>query len=447
MGWSNPRWGSLVGPDAEALRAIFESLAQWTNDPKFGYATNPTTAAGGNVIVPPTSLRVRAEWIESNNFDDTLVGTNRVGWRIKANGDAEFNNVVTRGVFKTAETGRRVEIGTAGDVASVKFFTGAAGETAPAILRTQFASGTERMAIIPARFSGGTNTTAINIADWGTSITNGLSVTDSGATGIRWALAAIGPNALEINGHARMVGSGNVFDLTVNTLKLGDVGFGWASILDIHGWIRLAAGSRLQVQNTDHTIFGEGIITTGNTAGIRIGQRSRGANDATHSYALYGNADAFNIYHNTAGDRMRFTQVGSFLDLKIFNIPNLVGDNLSLTGTWQVGYQASTQDIKRNIRHVEAPSPVFKMSPRRFLWDEAKVANAEEINNLFPGGQAGLIAEEVQAVAPDAVTLDEHGKPRGLNMLVMQGYLVQAIKELKRDVVALEEFTKIVKKT
>lgn len=128
MAWTNPRWGSLIGPDADTLRGIFESISEWTRNPTFGNATSPTIAGGGLVQVQPSALTVQNEWIQSANF---VAGS--TGWQIKATGDAEFNNITIRGSFKTAATGKRIEI-LSSNLNRIDFYSGEPLETtAPSI--------------------------------------------------------------------------------------------------------------------------------------------------------------------------------------------------------------------------------------------------------------------------------------------------------------------------
>lgn len=48
--------------------------------------------------------------------------------------------------------------------------------------------------------------------------------------------------------------------------------------------------------------------------------------------------------------------------------------------------------------------------------------------------EAGLIAEEVNKVIPNLVTLDEHGKPFGIQYTKLTAYLVEAVKTLKEEI-------------
>ena len=48
--------------------------------------------------------------------------------------------------------------------------------------------------------------------------------------------------------------------------------------------------------------------------------------------------------------------------------------------------------------------------------------------------EAGLIAEEVYKYAPELVSLDENGKPYGIKYTKLGAYLIESIKELKKEI-------------
>ena len=52
--------------------------------------------------------------------------------------------------------------------------------------------------------------------------------------------------------------------------------------------------------------------------------------------------------------------------------------------------------------------------------------------------ESGLIAEQVYSVLPDLVSCDENGKPYGLKYTKITAYLVEAIKELNKELAKLK---------
>ena len=52
--------------------------------------------------------------------------------------------------------------------------------------------------------------------------------------------------------------------------------------------------------------------------------------------------------------------------------------------------------------------------------------------------EAGLIAEDVYKVAPELVSLDKNGKPYGIKYTKLGAYLIESIKELKKEIADLK---------
>lgn len=104
-----------------------------------------------------------------------------------------------------------------------------------------------------------------------------------------------------------------------------------------------------------------------------------------------------------------------------FAIPNgIAGDTVFRAGgSGQLGINVSSEKHKtavRTLRTTPEPdagidNPVFKLRPVRFKWKKRNyetnegLINADEINERHPNGVAGLIAEEVRAICPDAVNI------------------------------------------
>jgi hypothetical protein len=52
--------------------------------------------------------------------------------------------------------------------------------------------------------------------------------------------------------------------------------------------------------------------------------------------------------------------------------------------------------------------------------------------------EAGLIAEQVYKIIPDLVSLDANGKPHGIKYTKLGAYLIESIKELKKEIAELK---------
>lgn len=425
MAWTNPRWGSLVGPDADTLRGIFESLSDWTRNPSFGNATNPTVAGGGLIQVQPQALSIFNEWIQSANF---VSGS--AGWQIKADGNAEFNNVTARGVFKTADSGRRVEIGTSGDAASMKFWP-ADTSLAPATLKTIFQFGFENFII-----SGvGSSVSHIQMSNQFMTFNGISSFSPIGTTSSTTATLNVGGGgggwALRADGNV-VVGSAGSFTMDTGYFKHGNIHLGWHPQAEFAGQIAIG---------TD-TFGSETITLAGGNASIRFRQRTRGHNDDAHAWRLYGHSDLFWLVGNNIGFTT-WREVSGALEWKVFGLPVIGGTILRIAGSAQIGPESSSADTKTHIVDLDLTgeaNPLWKVKPKRFLWDTEKVANADEVNARLQdlGGMAGLIAEDVYAAMPDGVHLDEDGKPVSLEPLAIQAYVVDAIQFCRSEIRRLE---------
>jgi hypothetical protein len=163
MAWSNKRWNSLKGPDAEVLRAIFKSLEDFLRSPTFeqgievgdaavsptvdvstGVVTDPPTthldsAVLTEITIPPEDIaeleaalaalestfpieetdiadgaistpKLQANSVTADQLAAVNIGVGKfiastsytpgtAGWAIQADGTAEFNDVTVRGTL------------------------------------------------------------------------------------------------------------------------------------------------------------------------------------------------------------------------------------------------------------------------------------------------------------------------------------------------------------
>jgi hypothetical protein len=477
MGWVNPRWGSLIGPDADTLRAIFESLSEWTNNPSFGYATNPTISGAG-VQVMPAALVVKNEWIQSANF-----ATGSAGWQIKANGDAEFNNIAIRGTFRTAlPPNARIEIGTE-EINRIDFYSGNGLESDPAWIIQEYAFNRSTTVLISganpsdgraymemnsgpdgggypnfhfsftgndvvsdrsgdfhffmgqngiARFYGNGNAERFLVDDFGT-ITTGSHEAGDAAMGTwagagghakfchkdRWAANELG--LFQRNDGQVWIGSGT------DTITFEHNGRNWIGNFDSNGFHSPAFNCNKW--NTRGPT--QDVITFTQTSGI------------PHTFVDAGNSQGYQFYvaHPYNYVLMYMKEGGGGHDWRVHNLPVLGGTILRRAGSGQIGPESSSLDTKKNVKDLTGDNPIWKVKPKRFFWDEKKVANGKDINKRLEklGGMAGLIAEEVGAAMPDAVHVDEDGKPVSLEHLTIQGYMLAALHELKAEIAELKK--------
>lgn len=138
-----------------------------------------------------------------------------------------------------------------------------------------------------------------------------------------------------------------------------------------------------------------------------------------------------------AGDRITAQNAGGWTDIRMPWLPELTGgQNLwQVTASWQIGRQPSHFSSKTNLQpspwsddaHPNE-NPLWRFRVHRFHWDEERVGNAREQNERVPEGFTGLVAEEIAAVAPDAVTLGPEGEPVSFDAFVLLAYIVQGLQ-------------------
>lgn len=116
------------------------------------------------------------------------------------------------------------------------------------------------------------------------------------------------------------------------------------------------------------------------------------------------------------------------------NLPWLAGATMVMPDSTQMGRAGSRADIKTDIRAEKrgATNPLWSFQTKRFKWDEDKVQNGRDVNARNPEGVFGMIAEEVYALAPDAVHPDPwDGHPTGFDQNVLNAYMVDALLFLR----------------
>lgn len=107
------------------------------------------------------------------------------------------------------------------------------------------------------------------------------------------------------------------------------------------------------------------------------------------------------------------------------------GDGVATAGQW-----ASTSDIrlKSNIEPIKAALDKLKLITG-YTYDK-KNSLSEDEENVFTTHEAGLIAQEVQAVLPEAVVETSEDKLLAVNSYAVQALQINAIKELDAKVEA-----------
>lgn len=148
-------------------------------------------------------------------------------------------------------------------------------------------------------------------------------------------------------------------------------------------------------------------------------------------------------FTSRGGDIAWMDNSGGYADFR----PNLVGlggDPVVIAGSNQMGRGSSSIRWKDRIGNLLGvnESPIWKLQPVRYFWKEDEDGIHEsrhEANARNPQGIAGFIAEEVAAVAPDAVNYDAGGIPSSLDSWVLLAYIVAGLQHLKVRIETLEK--------
>ncbi|MBU2709141.1 tail fiber domain-containing protein [Zooshikella marina] len=87
-----------------------------------------------------------------------------------------------------------------------------------------------------------------------------------------------------------------------------------------------------------------------------------------------------------------------------------------------LGWTWSDQDLKQNAKVIERPlEKVMQLNGKQFEW---KHDNRKDI---------GVIAQEVETVFPELVTVDEKTNYKKVNYAGLVGVLIEAVKALKQE--------------
>lgn len=112
-----------------------------------------------------------------------------------------------------------------------------------------------------------------------------------------------------------------------------------------------------------------------------------------------------------------------------------VSGNILASGTITPGSDSRIKDNQKDISSENAFSIIGNLKPKTWVWNE------KSNENLNGKKAAGLVAQEVEEILPDAVTISENGDIKdfhSLNYNTIQGYEIAAIKGLIEEVKSLK---------
>lgn len=289
---------------------------------------------------------------------------------------------------------------------------------------------------------------------------NGETLVNCGGTGNRLRLAVSGAIKMTLAADVT-TNDEHYFDSWVRSNSLGT---GWFHQAGGRGWY-MTANDDFVRGYTDPKVYTNdyirgGVSAIGNSGGSAsfghvsfIGNQADVAVMQTSGGQTFLQCDSGDTIDLRAGGKTIMTvSDGVNVDLTATNenicmgIPALSGDTMTWgTVSSQIGHTSSSKRLKTNIRnlleadgadHVGKHSPVFKLRPVRFnpkqhTDEEEGFANGDEMNELFPEGVAGLIAEEVHEVMPDAVNCaDGHRVLGGINPERLLAYVIDGVQYL-----------------
>jgi len=142
------------------------------------------------------------------------------------------------------------------------------------------------------------------------------------------------------------------------------------------------------------------------------------------------------FYTSTSGagiERMRITNAGLIPGQD--NTYSLGSSTNRWTAAWALNGAIQTSDarLKKNIHALPyGLNEVMKLNPVAYNW----------IDTSLHGNKIGLLAQDVKKIIPEVVTGDEKKETLGMNYAELIPVLINAIKELNKEVTDLDELIK-----
>jgi hypothetical protein len=177
-------------------------------------------------------------------------------------------------------------------------------------------------------------------------------------------------------------------------------------------------------------INSSGYSSTGITGGINNAYLYSTGNDF-----IIGNStdDKSLIFYTSAAgtgtERMRITNTGLIPGQD--NTYSLGSNTNRWTAAWAVNGTIQTSDarLKKNIKNLPyGLTEILKLKPVSYNW----------IDPSMPGNKIGLLAQDVKLVIPEVVVGDEKKENLGMNYAEMVPVLINAIKDLNKEIETLE---------
>ena len=216
--------------------------------------------------------------------------------------------------------------------------------------------------------------------------------------------------------------------------------------LDTNTYYHSGNANKSDVAWACSTLTATGNITPGANNTYTLGSDNRVWNVGYFRQAIYFNRNNV-IYFTatTAGGYFAWRVNGESTNRMTLNSTTLsmTGD-ITATGTITPGSDSRIKDNQKDISSENAFFVIENLKPKTWVWNEK---SNEKLNGK---AAAGLVAQEVKEILPDAVTISENGDIKdfhSLNYNTIQGYEIAAIKGLIEEVKSLKTEIAELKKT
>jgi hypothetical protein len=348
-------------------------------------------------------------------------------------------STITGGLFRTALSGRRVEIGSA-YWSEVRMHSGHGSEIEPGKILAEVTSGLAYTYISTPLVSGqasgyfqigcGSLSTQLvapgQISMWAGSGSQRFQLAAGGSGGQSWLRAEA---ALKLSAHTDT-----------------------QSILYVDWW----ANNQVDINTGDLRVNSNVLRINCTTLSRAIALQDyrlhlRGSTDNNHVLYFNSSMDGPELYGNSgvriaSGGNIRadFLNAGTYLH----NIPGGSDADTILrrAGSAQVMQYTSTIKVKKGVAKLPRAgdnNPVWGMRPVTFKWKHLPQEELARLDRLRPGGMSvGFIAEEMHELTPDCVTYGAEDEPNGINESGVLAYTVAGLQHVKSLV---DDLTKQVK--
>lgn len=346
---------------------------------------------------------------------------------------------ITGGLFRTALSGRRVEIG-ATYWSEVRFYSGHASEVEPGKIYADVTGGLAYTYIATPLVTGqssgyfqlgcGSLSTQLvcpgHFLVWAGSGSQRIQLASGGSGASSWIRAEAGLKLSSYTDGGPIIYVGwfasNQIDINCTDLRFN------AGTSRVNG--------TLEVNGTEYV---NGTLSGRTIACNDYDFRLRASNDSNHRVWYNSGIDGVEVYGNA---RVRLASNGAAqLDtggagLYFYNIPggSDIDTILRIAGSNQVLAHTSSIQAKSEVSPLSLAeaNPVWAMKTVSFKWKNRPQEELDRLQRLRPGGRSvGFIAEEMHELSPDCVTFDGKDQPSGINESGVIAYTVAGLQYVK----------------